>query len=467
MDCKSSNLTVSLTQCDYFSYNKRANSKNAVEKHKTVEVKRSLRLSKKRSGQDEFERNNNESDEKKKKIKKRKCNETKPEELISNKSFVKKSNNQGSANSKLSKTNTINSDPHKTSDEQHCISTADNNKRLSKKSAAKALKNKISVKFSSVKNTSGACNANKNYVSDSSEDNIEYYRKRGRPSSSKIKEGNICNNEVDKQKTKNPDIIIGKPRNIFKSVLSEGLDDDTMTEDNIKSFEIKNEFDEPNLSVYVKSNESPSEEAAVHLSETVLTTKSEELSDSDVNVVDDPRTHLRTFERQIYLLSKRFNISKQTLRNIVVNEPLSVFREKYSKSTTPSMISVAPIVHMINRLASKGDDNHEKGNANISYVVEPIRFSEVYDKINLKDCMNELSNTMPSWSFSIVPNPSRFVIYQISITNYGIPAINKSIVLDRYFRASVYVNQCLQFKYCKRYHTAAEIINLIKELNTI
>lgn len=464
MDSKSPNVTVSLTRCDDISFNKKVNSKNAVKEHKTIEVKRSLRLSEKRTNQDELVRNNNESDKKKKKMKKRKCNETKPKEPTSN----KKSNNEGSSISKLTKVNLTNSDSHESSNVLHSSSTTGNNETLPKIITANKLKNKISVKFSSIKNVSEACNVDKNYTSDTSEDNNEYYRKRGRPSTLKTKEVSICNNKIDKQKTKNLAIIIEKQRNICKLEPPEVLDDNTMLlESKNKSSKVKKKWSEANLSENVKSIKPCSKEAVVNPSEIVSAITSKDLSISKVIVVDDPRTHLRTFEHQISLLSKRFNISLQTLRNIVVKEPLSVFREKYSKSTTPSMITVSPIVRMINEIASKEDGNYEKGNSNIIYKVEPIRFCEVYEKINLKDCMNELSNTMPSWSYSIVPNPSRFVIYQMSINTYGIPAVNKSIVLDRYFRASVYVNQCLQFKYCKRYHTATEIINLIKELNDI
>lgn len=468
MDSKSSNVTISLTRCDDVSFNKKINSKNAVEEHKTIEVKRSLRLSKKRTYQNELVKNSNESDKKKKKLKKRKCNEIKSEEPILNNNVIKKLNNKVSASSKLTKKKLTNSDPHKTSDVQYSPSTSVNNEAQSKIIIAKTLKNKISVRFNSIKNLSEACNADKNYTSDSSEDNNEYDRKRGRPSTTKTKRVNICNNKIDKQKTKNSAIIIEKRHNIYKSESSKVFDDNTMLlESKNKSSKVKKEWNEANLSVDVKSDKSCTEKSAVNPSETIPTVTYEDLSISKVIAVDDPRTHLKTFERQIYLLSKRFNISLQTLRNIVVKEPLSVFREKYFKSTTPSMITVSPIVRMIHGMASKEDGNHEKSNSNIIYKVEPIKFSEAYEKINLKDCMNELSNTMPSWGYSIVSNPSRFVIYQMSINTYGIPALNKSIVLDRYFRASVYVNQRLQFKYCKRYHTATEIINLINELNVI
>jgi len=81
--------------------------------------------------------------------------------------------------------------------------------------------------------------------------------------------------------------------------------------------------------------------------------------------------------------------------------------------------------------------------------------------------MLELSKTMPSWSLSIVTNPPRYVISHMSIGTYGVPIANKCIVLDKMFRASVYINQSLEHKLSKRYTTATEIVNLIKELNSI
>jgi len=162
-------------------------------------------------------------------------------------------------------------------------------------------------------------------------------------------------------------------------------------------------------------------------------------------------------DHEINLLSKRFNIPSSYLRKTVVDEPLSVFQKKYSKSVTPAMVEISPI-----------DVNAKSGlNINLEYKLEPIRESAAYDKNNLKDLMLELSKTMPSWSLSIVTNPPRYVISHMSIGTYGIPIANKCIVLDKMFRASVYINQSLEHKLSKRYTTATEIVNLIKELNSI
>lgn len=171
-------------------------------------------------------------------------------------------------------------------------------------------------------------------------------------------------------------------------------------------------------------------------------------------------------DREIFLLSKRFNISIDSLKKTVVDEPLSVFHKKYSESVPSSMVTISPIVKDI-ETKSKFNVNFNDGNLDIEYKVEPIREGAAYEKSNLKDLMTELSKTMPSWSLSIVTNPPRYVISHMIIDAYGVPAANKCIVLDKSFRASVYINQCLEHTYCKRYTTATEIVNLIKELNSI
>lgn len=173
---------------------------------------------------------------------------------------------------------------------------------------------------------------------------------------------------------------------------------------------------------------------------------------------------LSHIEHEINLLSKRFNISSNFLRRTVVDEPLSVFQKKYSKLVTPSAVEVTPID--VN--AKSGlNVNYVGGNIDVEYKLDPIRESAAYEKYNLKDLMVELSKTMPSWSLSIVTNPTRYVISHMSIGMYGIPTANKCIVLDRMFKASVYINQSLEHKLCKRYTTATEIVNLIKDLNSI
>lgn len=171
-------------------------------------------------------------------------------------------------------------------------------------------------------------------------------------------------------------------------------------------------------------------------------------------------------EREILLLSKRFNIPIESLRKTVIEEPLSVFHKKYSESITPSMITISPIVKDV-ETKTKPSTNYLSGNLDVEYKVEPIREAAAYEKTNLKDLMQELTKTMPSWSLSIVTNPSRYVISNMSINTYGVPFANKVIVLDKLFRASVYINQSLEHTYCKPYTTATEIVNLIKELNSL
>ncbi|XP_060849260.1 uncharacterized protein DDB_G0287625-like [Rhopalosiphum padi] len=171
-------------------------------------------------------------------------------------------------------------------------------------------------------------------------------------------------------------------------------------------------------------------------------------------------------ELEIQLLSKRFDIPINTLRRTVVDEPLSVFQKKYSKSVTPSMVTISPIVKDADSKSGL-NLNYVSGNIDVEYKLEPIREGVAYEKNNLKDLMLELSKTMPSWSLSIVTNPSRYIISQMSIGKYGVPNANKCIVLDRMFRASVYINQSLEHKLSKRYTTATEIVNLIKELNSM
>lgn len=170
-------------------------------------------------------------------------------------------------------------------------------------------------------------------------------------------------------------------------------------------------------------------------------------------------------EHGLHILSKRFNIPLGSLKKTVVDDPLAVFQKKYSESITPSMVTISPIVKDVETKFNY--TKYVSGNLDVEYKIEPIRESAAYEKTNLKDLMAELSKTMPSWSLSIVTNPSRYIISHMSINMYGVPSANKCIVLDRYFRASVYINQCLEYTYCKRYTTATEIINLIKTLNSL
>lgn len=171
-------------------------------------------------------------------------------------------------------------------------------------------------------------------------------------------------------------------------------------------------------------------------------------------------------EREIHLLSKRFNIPVDPLRQTVVEEPLSIFQKKYCTSITASMVTVSPIVTNV-ETKSKPNVNCASENLHVEYKVEPIRESAAYENTNLKNLMNELSKTMPSWSLSIVTNPQRYVISHMLIDKFGVPFVNKAIVLDKNFRASVYINKILEYKYSKRYSTPTEIVNLIKNLDSL
>lgn len=171
-------------------------------------------------------------------------------------------------------------------------------------------------------------------------------------------------------------------------------------------------------------------------------------------------------EREIHLLSKRFNLPVDLLRKTVVEEPLSVFQKQYCESITSSMLAISPIVKNV-EAKLKPNVTCEKGKVDMEYKVEPIRESAAYEKTNLKSLMDELSKTMPSWSLSIVTNPQRYVISHMSIGTYGVPFVSKAIVLDKNFRASVYINKILEYAYSKRYTTATEIVNLIKNLDSL
>jgi len=179
-----------------------------------------------------------------------------------------------------------------------------------------------------------------------------------------------------------------------------------------------------------------------------------------------PSRDYETFDRQITLISNRFNIPCDTLRNIIKKESVPVFREKYSDTVTLSMVTVSPVVSMTDKGKCKRVGNSD-GAASVQYKIEPIRESAAYEKTSLKDTMEEISKSMPSWSLSIVADPPRYVISHMSIETYGTPFADKAVVLDRHFRASVYIDQRLEYKYCKRYTTASEIVNLIKQLDAI
>lgn len=163
-----------------------------------------------------------------------------------------------------------------------------------------------------------------------------------------------------------------------------------------------------------------------------------------------------SLERALFCLSERFGVPAETLGRMVAEESVPAFDgECRGGPVAPSAVTVSPVVAVDGRPDVVG------------YAVEPARESAAYGTDSLKELMDELSRTMPSWCLSVVPDPRRYVIAHVSIGPYGVPVADKSIVLDRHCRASVYVDQCLQFKYGKRYQSAPEIVDLIKELNSI
>lgn len=177
------------------------------------------------------------------------------------------------------------------------------------------------------------------------------------------------------------------------------------------------------------------------------------------------------FEEQLKLIKKRFNFDTKMIEDNVLEQSLAVLHREYSSSITPSMLMISPIILPKNcnsNLNANFVNNSQKSqNSKHLYTIELLRESKAYEQTNLMDLMAELVKTMPAWNVHIVSNPSKYVITHMAIDEYNVPFANKVIVLDKNFRASVYINGCLDFKYCKPYTTATEIINLIKDLNVL
>jgi len=302
-------------------------------------------------------------------------------------------------------------------------------------------------------------------------DNFIITRKRGRPPSKKVQLQkthivNHCNNEIDKQNNESLTVIAEKLHNVNESELQRKLDTDDTTnlENNNKPSGMKKKRNKGKLVDNVKIKTVESEKTTRSFDDVdIVPTTSAEMSTSALS--NDRLSQLESHGRDIRLLSKRFNIPIETVKNIIIDQSVSVFREKYSESVTSDMITVSPIV--MDDVPAMSEQNLKGTDKNFRYMIEPLRSSLACEKTNLKDLMEELSKTMPSWSLCIVPDPSRYVISHMSIDMYGTPTANKVVVLDRYFRASVYINQCLEYKYCKYYTTANEIVTLIKKLNFI
>jgi len=452
---------------------------------KTIELKLSARLSRKRTLQNnsiivETIDRLDDSNEREKITKVLRSNKIKSVIHMSPKNDNNKSDNRDTA---MSTTNTS-SKLRNVSNMQSSLNTIVGNKeKMSVKNSSKALKNKNSSNSPMgiyVENVSTVYTVNKE-DGVLSNDFVKFTRKRGRPPQKELKlllrddnkVNTSCNDEVDRHETdKGLPEPVEKSHNVYNSELT-ALNENDRTPKSDKN----NCDDEPPeskrkrtgntssaVNVEIFTDDSCRSANSTESVKTVSTTTSDNNKVlPDVNELRLPQDE--TFDRDISLVSNRFNVPCDTLRNIIEKESVSVFREKYSDSVTPSMVTISPVVSIANK--EKLNPGWNSNGVSVKYKIESIRESMAYEKTNLKDTMEEISKIMPSWSLSIVADPPRYVISHMSIETYGTPIANKSIVLDRYFRASVYINQCLEYKYCKRYTTASEIINLIKELDAI
>ncbi|CAI6349282.1 unnamed protein product [Macrosiphum euphorbiae] len=502
------NCSVSLTPCDDIlqipplntdvikSVNIVSMDSNDTDvSSKTTELKRSARLSKKRSLQDNSvikitDRLDN-SNEAGKQSKILRSNKTKSEIYVTPKNGYQKCNNRDSVMSTVN----ASSEPSNVSNVQPSLNiVVDNRKKMQVKSLPKTFKNKDSFKrpnVTRVKNESTVYNENTaeedglGSKHEKSDDLVKSTRKRGRPSLQKElqlfsrdgadKVNKSCENEVDRQK--NGKGFPGPFENLLDIYES---DSTTLNEaDRTPTSESNNCDDGPskpkrkrigidkssttNVVEIVGNDSCLSVDDGTEPIKVVATKTSEH--DEVLPDADEPQPY-ETFDRQVTLVSNRFNVPPDTLRNIIEKESVPVFREKYSDVVTMSMVTVSPVVSMTDKGKRKWGWNSD-GAASVQYKIEPIRESVAYEKTNLKDTMEEISKSMPSWSLSVVADPPRYVISHMSIETYGTPFADKAVVLDRHFRASVYIDQRLEYKYCKRYTTAPEIVNLIKQLDAI
>lgn len=274
---------------------------------------------------------------------------------------------------------------------------------------------------------------------------------------------NHCNNEIDEDQNKRLTIILEELRNNFgDSGLYKILVE-------LKNKELQKTKKLPNkkelLGVNSETNKS---KESISLNKLDLVPTSSKTSTETQNFdCNDQLSQLQSVEYQIYLLSKRLDVSPEKIRTTTISEPLSLFKN-YSKSITSDMLQVSRIIPLVNEADFIKMENDKNKNKELyKYFTEPMKDIVPYEKPNLKEVINELSKTMPSWSLCIVRNPSRYVISHTSIGNDGFPYINKAIIIDNYFIASVIIYRYLINDYCKLYKTAAEIINLIKKLDKI
>jgi len=307
---------------------------------------------------------------------------------------------------------------------QSSLRTVDDNEEImSVKSSLKTLKNK---KLCTTKNISMAINENEDSISNDIDESVNFAlpRKRGRSSLKKVQSQKITDSKMLK---------IKKKRNKDKSL------------DNVK--------------INVENNSETSIRSSFEVD--IMPTTSAEASTSTLSDFNGLPSES---ERQVYQLSKHFNIPIEEFKKKIVDRSLSILRDKYSASVTSDMLRISPIVLHDNNKANITDAH---GIFQIRYKIKPTSISVACEKTNLKDLMEEVSKVMPSWSLSIVSDPQRYVISHMSVDRYCTPIINKVIVLDRSFRALVYVNNCLKHTYCKSYETAAQIVKLITDLDDI
>lgn len=431
-------------------------SKDKSIDNESFEMKRSTRLSRKRSFQDksfiEYDDQSYDMQKKKSVATKLQNNKSKSEEIRNNSEIAsrqistKHNTNKGSGKVpyvRLS-SSTINE-----SNELLPISTRSSLKRLRNTMPSKAVNE--NKKLSTVINT------NKDNLSDDDvdkKDSIVATRKRGRPPLKKLKV-----QKADKivtfgdQNLKIQTRIDNEQQNLCEADAFKQLNNYvTEIEREAEWSKVENHLNGENVSV-VKRNDLCSPEV-ISCSSEIITVP--EMSTKTVDSYDQS-SGSETFDRQVLLLSKRFNIPFKTLKHKIIKESLPIFNKKFSEIVTPSMLTVSPIVKV----------NFEQDNFIADYKIEHMRHSVAYEKNNLKNLMDELSKTMPSWCLAITLQPRRFVIACMSIGPFGVPTSNKSIVLDKHFRALVYINNCLEYKYCKFYQSASEIITLIKDLNDL
>lgn len=83
------------------------------------------------------------------------------------------------------------------------------------------------------------------------------------------------------------------------------------------------------------------------------------------------------------------------------------------------------------------------------------------------DLMQDIFDTMPSWSLHVIPDTNSFCIAQVARGRMGIPILKKSIEFSSEFSAKVYVHQLHCKRYDGIYDTEGKIIRLIREIDAL